>query len=39
MWGTAEGIMAKEHLVLVRNKRMNKQTNKQTKFLAEVHIH
>ena len=27
MWGTAEGIMAKEHLVLVRNKRMKKQTN------------
>ena len=30
MWGTAEVIMAKEHLVLVLSERTNKQTNKQT---------
>ena len=27
MWGTAEGIMAMEHLVLVLKERTNKQTN------------
>jgi len=30
MWGTAEVIMAKEHLVLVLNERKNEQTKKQT---------